>query len=269
MLQKTYSIYSDDLADARLFIEAGKNHIACWCKKTGDARLRAFEFFQCDAHTEESFEELIDNVRLQSKLLTQKSAGTYFFWNTSDVLCLPKENNETDFIKQNFELLSGNASGAMIFSQPAEECLIAWRISERRQQIAEQCFPGAAFTHQYIPLLPSLKHHATAVYLFFYPYYFTLAVIKEDRLQYLQTRRYTVPEDVLYFILNTRKQYELDKSIDVFCGGFIEEKSKLHDTLYQYLEGFQLIKAGESEFVEGEFSDYAPHYFMPYINYVV
>ncbi len=270
MLQKTYSIYSDDLNDVRLFIEAGRNHIACWCKKTGDDKLRAFEFFQCDDHTAENFEELIDNIKLHSRLLTMPVGGTNFIWNTEEVLCVPKEKNDAFFLEQNFELISGNSPQATIFSAPTAHCLVAWRVKNIQQRIAEQCFPGAVFSHQYIPLLPSLKQeNESAGYLFFYPYYFTLAIFKLNKLQYMQTVKYNNAEDVLYFVLNACKQYELDNNIDIFCGGFIEEKSKLHDTLYQYLGGLQLIKADEALFATEEFKEYAAHYFMPYVNYVV
>ena len=270
MLQKTYSIYSDDLNDVQLFIETGKNHIACWCKKTGDDKLRAFEFFLCNDHTLANFEELIDNAKLYSRLLTMPAAGSKFFWNTNEVLCFPKEKNEPVFLQQNFELLVGNLPDATIFSASTEQCLIAWRVENAKQKIAAQCFPGAGFTHQYVSLLPSLQTASgTIVYLFFYPQYFTLAAFIENKLQYIQTAGYNTPEDVLYFVLNLCTQYGIKKNVEVFCGGFIDERSKLYETLYQYLEGFQLIKPGEMRFASEEFKDHAAHYFIPYISYIV
>jgi hypothetical protein len=270
MLQKTYSIYSDDLNDVQLFVEIGKNHIACWCKKKGDNKLQAFEFFQCDDSTAEDFEELIDNAKLYSRLLTMPAAGVNFFWNTNEVLCVPKEKDNTAFLQQNFELLSGSLPGSTIASKPTEHCLVAWRIENKKQKTVTQCFPGAAFMHQYIALLPSLQQaHESAVYLFFYPRYFTLCAFKSNKLNYINTIKYTTTEDVLYFVLNVCKQYEIENNVAVYCGGFIDEKSKLYDMLYQYLAGFQLLKADETQLTTDEFKEYSLHYFTPYINYVV
>jgi hypothetical protein len=270
MLQKTYSIYSDDLNDVQLFIEAGKNHIACWCKKKDEKALRAFEFFLCDRYTAENLEELIDNTRSYSRLLTMPVSSTNFFWNTDEVLCVPPEKNNSEFLKANFELLFGNSVNSKIFSASAEQCFVTWRIESEQQHIGQECFRGSVFNHQYVSLLPSLKLFSeTAVYLFFYPHYFTLIGIKNNDLQFAQTRKYNTPEDVLYFILNACKQYDFKINVEVFCGGFIDEKSKLYEMLYQYLEGLELMQADETRFAAGEFKEYSSHYFMPYINYVV
>jgi hypothetical protein len=270
MLQKTYSIYSDDLNDVQLFIEAGKNHIACWCKKTGEKSLRAFEFFQCDDYSAEKFESLIDSTRLYSRLLTMPVESTNFFWNTTDVLCLPKEKNAADFIKSNFDLMLGDKPGNIIFSASTDDCLVAWRMDDQQQYFAQQSFRGASFNNHYVPLLASLKKmNSNAVYLFFYPHYFTLIIYKENKLQFIQTINYALPEDVLYFVLNACKQYEVERNTAVFYGGLVAEKSKLYETLYQYLEQLQLMKVDESYFASEGFNAYPLHYFLPYINYVV
>jgi hypothetical protein len=194
---------------------------------------------------------------------------TNFFWNTNEVLCLPPEKNDPGFLKANFELLFGNLPGAKIFSSSTELCTIAWRIEEQQQHIAQECFRGALFTHQYTLLLPSLySGKANCFYLLFYPNYFTLVVFKEDKLQFAQTRKYNTPEDVLYFILNVCKQYAIEKDVEIFCGGFVDEKSKLYELLYQYLEGFQLMHVDENIFTAEAFKEFSSHYYIPYINYV-
>lgn len=270
MLQKTYSIYSDDLNDVQLFIETGKRHIACWCKKNGDNVLRAFEFFQYGSLSTSNFEELIDNAKLRSRLLTMPVAGTSFFWNTDDVLCVPKEKSDTAFLQQNFNLLKGCLPTSTIFSEQATPCTIAWRLENDKQDIAKKCFESATFTHSFVALLNSLQHaDESLVYLFFYPRYFTIGLFKRNKLHYLNVVEYITPEDVLYFVLNVCAQYDVDKKVPIYCGGFINNTSKLFETLYQYLEGFQLMHLDESCFAGDEFKEYPAHYFIPYINYVV
>ncbi|MBV9962309.1 MAG: DUF3822 family protein [Parafilimonas sp.] len=269
MLQKTYSIYSDDLNNVQLFVEAGKNHIACWCKKENDGKIRAFEFFLCDAYNAENLEQLFDNTRLYSRLLTMPVTDTHFFWNNPEVLCLPKQKSDESFLEANFDLMFGHAPDSKIFSSATEECMVVWRLNNKLQHIAQQCFRGAVFNHQYSPLLSSLQSKENVFYLFFYPHYFTITALKANRLQFMQTVNYNTPEDVLYFVMNVCKQYDFEKTVNIFCGGYIDERSKLYDALYQYLEGLQLIKPDSSMFTSDEFKEYSGHYFLPYINYVV
>jgi len=270
MLQKTFSIYSEDLNDVRLFVETGKNHIACWCKKNNDDQLRAFEFFQCDNYTAKSFEALIENAKLYSRLLTMPVSQTFFLWNTNDLLCLPKERTDPAFLKQSFDLMAGYSDEATIYSKATDYCLVAWRVKDLQQKVASQYFPNAIFIHQYNALLPSLlPAEDEVVYLFLYPHYFTMVVFKLGKFQLAQTRKYHKPEDVLYFILNVCKQYEMGKDSTVYCGGFIDERSNLYEVLFQYLEGFKLMETDETRFEGKEFTAYATHYYMPYINYVV
>jgi len=270
MLQKIYSIYSDDLNDARLFIEAGKNHIACWCKKPGDNRLQAFEFFRCHDYSPEKLEEIIDNARLFSRLLTMPVTTTNFFWNTDETLCLPPGNDNEDFLNANFDLMFGDSANTKVFSEATGRCIVAWRIDYAQQHSAQQCFRGAAFTNQYVPLFKFLtEEKPVGFYIFFYPNYFTLLLFKENKLQLAQTRQYSTQEDVLFFVLNVCEQYGVEKNADIFCGGFIDERSRLYDTLYQYLEGLQLMQLDENAFATDKFKEFSSHYFMPYINYVV
>ena len=195
---------------------------------------------------------------------------TSFFWNTDETLCVPPQKNDDDFLKANFELLFGNLINKKLFSSSTDKCNVAWCIESRQQEIAQECFRGATFSHQYSLLFSSFSlNNTTLIYLLFYPHYFTLAAFKENKLQFAQTRKYNSPEDVLYFVLNIFHQYKIEKSTPVLSGGFIEEKSKLFETLFQYLEGFQLMQADENIFDSNEFKNYAPHYFVPYVNYVV
>lgn len=273
MLQKTYSIYSEELNNQQLFIEAGKNHLACWCKKAANKKLNAFELFQCDAYTGSSFENMLNAARLHSRLLAMQVAETKFILNTDETICIPFNSNynDNDFIKQNFELLFGASSDADIFSEKYDGYLIAARIEKNLQDSVRSSFPGVQFHLQYNCLLPSLNanENAEIVYLFFYPHYFSLIAFKQGKPLLLQTRAYNNAEDVLYFVLNVFKQYNIGNETEIITGGFIEEESKLYQTLYQYAEGLKIAQVDEELFASAEFKDYSSHYFLPYANYIV
>ena len=273
MLQKTYSIYSENCENGRLFIEAGKTHFACWCKDHDEKKLTAFEFFQCDSYTAASFDDMINAAKLHSKLLTTSFKTPNFILNTDEAICMPGNRGYADenFIKQNFDLLFGPCTNSNIFSEEYGEYLFASRRNNELQSSVQSSFPDVQFHSQYACLLPSLIENGNAdiVYLFFYPYYFSLIAFKQGRLQLLQTKAYNAAEDVLYFVLNVFKQYNISRETEIFTGGFIDEQSKLYQTLYQYLEGLRPAQVDETLFASDEFKDYSSHYFLPYANYVL
>lgn len=269
MLQKTFSYYSDDLEDLDLFVEAGKNHIACWCKKKNHKQLKAFEFFLCDDYTESTFAALVKEVQLHSRLLSVRSNKTNFFWNTDEVLCLPPSTQDDAIVKAHFELMFGNSNNTKIFSAATHDCLVAWRLKRQQQDAAETLFKKVNFYHHYIPLFEQPKTDNAICYLFFYPNYFSLVVYNAGLLQLAQTRKYKAPEDVLYFVLNVFEQYAIAQDTEVVCAGFIDERSKLYELLFAYLENLKLMNTDKATYSDNTASDHAPHYFLPYINYVV
>jgi hypothetical protein len=198
---------------------------------------------------------------------------TKFILNTDEVICIPLNSNSKDdeFLRQNFELLFGTATDAEIFSKEYAEYLIATRIEKKSLVAARSFFNEMEVHSQYGCLLPALNSNDNAgvLYLFFYPRYFSLIASKDGKLQLAQTRTYSTAEDVLYFILNVFQQYAIEKNSEILTGGFIDEKSKLYETLYQYLEGMKLAPVDETLFASDAFKDYSPHYFLPYTNYVL
>ena len=273
MVQKTYSIYSDNIDNGQFFIEAGKNHLAFWCRERDENKITAFEFFQCDNYTGSSFDKILDAARLHSRLLATTVEPPHFIMNTDEALGVPANlsGNDEHFISQNFELLFGPCATANFLSENVEQYLFASRIDIALQERVRSCFPNVKFHTQYACLLRSLISNTgdDKVYLFFYPNYFSLIAMKDGRLEFLKTKSYIAADDVLYFVLNVFRQYKISNSTEILTGGFIDEQSKLYQTLYQYLEGLRPAAVDEAVFATGEFKDYSLHYFLPYANYVL
>lgn len=266
MLQKTYSIYSDDLSNQQLFIEIGNNHLVCWCKKAEENKFTAFEFFQCEDYNASAFENLINEAKLYSKLLTLDVFATTIFWFNSTNLIFPAAiNADEKFINDNFSLIYGSDNTGTIISRNYEDYLIVTYIEKYLNSVAQNVFSKANFQSAIFLNKPD----ENIIKLFFYPSYFSIAVYKESMLQFFQIKHYIKPEDVLYAVLNIFQQYQIEKNIKVITGGFINEDSKLFELLYQYLEGFEIGAIDETLFVSTDFKEYPTHYFLPYANYLL
>jgi len=266
MLQKTYSIYSDDLSSQQLFIEVGNNHLACWCKKAEENKFAAFEFFQCEDYDASTFEKLINEAKLYSKLLVLDVVNKTIIWLTDKKLILPASLNVNEnFIKDNFMLVYGNGNNSKFILRNYEDYLIVSSIENYLFNAARNVFPKADFQ----PASQITNNEEDGITLFFYPNYFSVIAYKESMLQFFQTRFYNAPEDVLYVLSNIIHQYGFEKNIKIVTGGFINERSRLFEVLYQYFEGLELGTVNEILFVSPEFKEYPSHYFLPYVNYLL
>ena len=266
MLQKIYSIYSDDLTSQQLYIEVGRNHLACWCKKAEENKFSAFEFFQCEDYDASTFESLINQVKLHSKLLTLDVSDITLLWVTDKKMVIPAElNADENFIKNNFALIYGVNNDEKFLTGNYDDYLVVTSIEKYLYNAARNIFPKANFQSAY----QIVKIHDDIVQLFFYPNYFSIIVYKESKLQFLQTKHYSNQEDVLYTVLNIFQQYKIEKNKKIITGGFFDVHSKLYELLYQYFEGLTLGTVDETLFISPEFKDYPAHYFLPYANYLL
>lgn len=267
MIQKNYSIYSGDLLNQQLFIEVGKNHLACWSCKEGEKKFTAFEFFQCDDYDASSFEELINQIKLFSKLLTTDVEKTIILWITDTNIAIPSEfAADENFIKDNFSLLYGLTDDAKLISRDCDNYLLVTSVEKYLYNAAHSIFSKAGFEPA---SCVSKKVEGNLVELFFYPNYFSITAYRNGAVQFLQTKHYYQPEDVLYFILDVFHQYNIDKNVEIIAGGFIDAQSSLFNLLYQYLEGLKLEPVSAEWFASTDFNEYPSHYFLPYINYFV
>jgi hypothetical protein len=266
MLQKTYSLYSDDLTNQQLYIEVGKNHLACWCRQAEEKKFTAFEFFQCEDYDASTFENLVNQSKLHSKLLTLDVSDTTLLWVSDKKLVIPAElNSDENFIKNYFGLIYGINDDEKFVARNYEDYLIVTSIEKYLYNAAHNVFPKASM----LPSYQIVRIEDNIVQLFFYPNYFSIIIYREKKLQFFQTKHYNNPEEVLYAVLNIFQQYEIEKNTEIIIGGFINEHSKLYELLHQYLEGLVLGAVDETLFLSAEFKDYPAHYFLPYINYLL
>ncbi len=265
MLQKTFSVYCNDFANQHLFIELGYHHLACWSKKSDENKFSAFEFFQCDNYDASTFDRLINEAKLYSKLLTLDVLDTSFIWNTIENLSIPTVFAGDNFFQDNFYLITGSPDNSKLYQSQFDDVSVITKVDLYLNNAAQKIFPSASFYSGFKLNKPTEQ---TSANLFFYPNCFFIALYKNEKLLFAKSKLYTDPTDVLYFILNIIHQYNLEKNIPVIAGGLIDTHSKLFEMLYQYLEGFNVKSVNESMFASDEFKEYPSHYFLPYINYL-
>jgi len=74
---------------------------------------------------------------------------------------------------------------------------------------------------------------------------FTVLASKGSLLLLTQTFAYSTPEDVLYYLLNTCRQFNLSQQeLQLQLSGLIDKRSSLYNELYQYFIHIDFREAG-------------------------
>jgi len=273
MLQKTFSIYNNEMEGCRLFIEAGKKHMACWCKDAETGALKGFELFQFEVDEKTGINDVLGEIRLYSKLLNRGINPEAITIETEEAMAVPQALYSDGYGEGYLGLLFGDSlTPSKVSSQPVGEQVVVSRQYNDQEQALNSHFRNPAFSHKFGLLLKKYGNDAAAgstgnrIYLIFYTSHFILTAFKNNNLQIMRSISYSTSEDALYSIMQVCSQYDMPHSDTIIiASGLIDTASNLYNTLYSYLEHFTLESNEEQAFDAPGFSDYPAHYFLPFL----
>jgi len=274
MLQKTFSIYADDLDGCSFFIEAGNKHFACWCSNAAKGAVKAFELFQFDTDDKHTISDILRETRLQSKLMDMVTGPVTITWNLENAVCIPQAFYREDVAGQHLDAMLGTtlADNKILAEYTTGGQVIITRQPTHYIDALHNHFSGITFTHKFCALLKKYLTSAdeqagAAVHVIFYPSYFILTAIKNNALQIIRCINYSTAEDALYNIMQICSAYGMPLSTTaVIASGLIDTASNLYNTLHSYIDNFETAKQGPALFDAPGFHDYPTHYFLPFIQ---
>lgn len=273
MVQKNFGIYSEDLSGCDLMIETGGDYIACWCKDKSARSVKAFEQFGFNRTNYSSFEQLFKEVQLHSRLLTTYFNNVYCIWGHTTCVCAPNELYSRGMAASAMELMFGVAiEQRSVIENTFGNCVVSTAINEDAWDVYTKHYRITANLHKYYSLLKMQKPQAEEdkLHLVFYNNDFIISAYKQGHLQIVQRFNYKTPEDVLYYVLNVCKTFELNVTdLRIRCSGMIDDSSSLYSTLLSYLGDFSFETADKKLFAAEGFHEYPLHYFVSFCQHEV
>ena len=272
MLQKTFSIYADNLDDCRLFIEAGSHHIACWCKDAETGAAKAFEFFQFDEGPGNGIDNILKEVRLHSRLMDLPLTPDAVIWDTEEVLYIPAVFYKEQLAPEYLSMMFGEAETNEVLAQQSGDYVILSRQQAAYITTFKAHFAVTTFSHKFFGLLQQYMKDAeqagaNQLHVIFYPSHFILTALKDKKLQVMRSINYSTAEDALYSIIHICNEYGMPlNTTAITASGLIDTSSNLYNTLYSYLETFTLQKSESVVFGAEGFAEYPAHFFLPFIQ---
>lgn len=274
MLQKTFSIYSEDVQDCRLFIETGRQHLALWCSSVESNVVKAFELFGFTQEDGENFENLLYQVKQHSILFTLKATSVNLITEEEQVVCIPTIFFSNNSPENYLSLAHGPAEYTYISTEVLNDITIVSGLPMQKMLAYKKYFPLNQVKQKYALLLKKyLKqpdNPGSRIYIIFYSDHFIITALKNDTLLLMQSREYQTAEDVLYIIMNTCTQNNLGlNETKISACGLIDENSGLYTSLSMYIENFEIEMVDGKIFDATGFNEYPTHYFASFFNYAI
>lgn len=273
MLQKTFGIANDVVDGCRLFIEAGKKHVACWCKDAETGAVKGFELFQFDVDDKTVLNDVLGEIRLYSKLLNRGLTLETVFIESEEAMPVPRELYREEDAEQYLCLLFGSSlMPCHVISRPVGKQVIISRQYNEQVNALNSHFKNPVFKHKFSVLLNKYLHDAAEgsqsnrVYVIFYSTHFILTAFKGNTLQLIRSISFSTGEDALYNIMQVCSQYNMPLGeTSIIASGLIDTASNLYNVLYGYLEHFTFESNAAQAFEAEGFTDYPTHYFLPFL----
>jgi hypothetical protein len=123
-------------------------------------------------------------------------------------------------------------------------------------------FSADNITHQYSLLPDLLPFKNDHLYCIFYNNCFTVQLIKDGRLQAIQSFAFKVPEDIAYYLLQLCESYAVstDKVL-LQIAGMIDSSSKIYEELYKYFLQIQFETLPKEFVYPNKMKQMPSHYF--------
>ncbi len=247
-------------SDTRLLIEIGEDSVSLlwYQQKPFVVKGLSVHHFEAGQDTVAQLTSLLEgNQDIRSTIDTTVS------YNVKELVLIPdayfKENNAEAVVK----LIFGEREGAAyhIESIPNQGLKLVYRIPAGIAKVVNACLPTATWQHSVSKEIGG-SNFGTSLYCIVSTQYVKLILHKDDQLQIVQQFGYTVPEDVLYYLVHTCQQHGLDPAnTPLRLCGMIDKDSPLYRLIYQYFAQTVFTETPPSAMEETEMKTFPAHYF--------
>jgi hypothetical protein len=143
------------------------------------------------------------------------------------------ENNK----KEMLELIFGDQHDALIKkdTDAVQNRQVVYSTDKQTASVFNYIFPTHTDKHLY-SLLPGIAGlHSNGLYCIFFNSSFTVLLLKEGKLQVVQTYSYKSPEDVVYYLLHVCESFDAEvNNTTVYLNGMISLDSRLYSEISKY-----------------------------------
>lgn len=262
-MKQVFSITSDSnhTTDGRvLSLRLGEKHFGFSITAREGNELYKLYWYSDTAMDENKLRE----VYLQHPELRESFVRTQICYDHPQSVLVPDAFASADDAGMLLETMYGINGRDTVITERVDNWQLQnqYRIPEEIHNWVNSHFPGNNSWHAYTIALQHTDLSSTDGWLAvdFRPEDFSLIVTRGNKLMLAQTYSYATPADVIYYLLNTCREFSFtQESVQVSLSGLVDKESALYRELHSYF--LQLSFREPAWTLQGAGTDYPAHFF--------
>jgi len=277
MIHPAFDISKEDLAsapdDCRLLIEVSGQAFNYILFSRAPDRLYMLRQYRIYTSSDKTNRDVLEEIISGDPILLRFSANASVVYNFPEATILPSDKFDAGLKTAVTTLMHGNTDHHFLFDEQVKDQPLRnmYFIARDLHGLCREKFRGSQYWHIYTIMLlwcvspePSPRPSARAV---FYNDKFIVCVVKDNKLQLIQTFTYQTPEDAAYYLLLICKQLKIgQREIRLHISGLIDEQSALYSELLKFFEDVHHEAVPETYGTNGLLDEFPPHYFSPLLK---
>ena len=206
----------------------------------------------------------LKDIILSQHLLKEDFEKIVIIYGYPTAIIVPGQFAAESNSKEMLELIFGDQSDALIKtdSDLTQNRHTVYTVPKQTGSVIEYIFAGHTPKHLFnlLPVIFGLG--GNELYCIFNNNHFTAMLLKDSKLQAIQTYQYKVPEDVAYYLLQLCESFDVAvNDTAVHLNGMISEQSNLYNEINRYFLNIRFESLpGDITYPEA-LSEYPAHYF--------
>jgi hypothetical protein len=277
-MQKPVELYTDvfnhtNTQEEKLILELGKDHFACLVKNRETDAVEALELFELE-DVNFDWNDTFYEVRSHSRILGRTYGQTHVFMNLEEAMILPASKMSTQAAEDYLSALYGDQGAHTIrFDKlSTEENIVnVYRIPNNIIDLISRNFLLVTSQHTYTCVLDEIaakthQHLSNFVSIQLYKSNMILSVLKNHKLQLIQSFPMNSEGDILYHLMNCCRQLDISlNTVQVELSGHFDTKDSLMEQLKKVVAKITLeAVASEGVFLLPDAQKHPMHFYAPY-----
>jgi Protein of unknown function (DUF3822) len=271
------AISDEELLQSRLLLEVNPHAFTYVLLNQRNMSPVTVKHFQLETGKDHPLSEVLREIVESDPLLRRPVKETIVIYNFPESSLVPEPLFSVENNREIIDTLHGNLQKGLILTEkiPWWELFNVYRIAPDLHQLLQKSFTAGKYWHYYSLLLKSYKMFDSTdpedcIKVIFYSDKMVALVVRDGKVQLVQTFLYQDTPDVIYHLLNCCRQLALDQEhVKLLVGGLIDRQSALSTELHKYFLRVQFEEIDESIKITDELKELPLHYFSSILKIAV
>jgi hypothetical protein len=271
------AISEEELLQCRLLVEVNADSFTYVLLNQRKMSPLVVKYFKLEHAKGQTLTESLGGILKEDEFLQRPVKETLLVYNFPESSLVPEPLFSMDTNKELTDMIHGNLSKGLVLSEkiPWWDLYNVYRIPLELHRLLQHQFTAGKYWHYYSLLLKSHKMSdpqpvSDRMKVIFYADKMIALVMKDGKLQLMQTFYYQDAKDVAYHLLNCCHQLGISQEgVAVLVGGLIDRQSSLSTELHKYFLQVSFEEMDESIKVTDELKELPLHYFSSILKMAV